>query len=123
VRRVLLWCLLGFVAAGCSGGTKHAKNAAPKASPCPLIASLDQTAASVAHANVADPQGFQRTLDAAVTKYVTTVQELRTVVPANLRPDLDRLEAAVHQYRFQDAVTMRASLDAYASNNCATTGS
>ncbi len=115
--------MLALVATACSSGSKHANNATAKDSPCPLIATLDNTAAAVAHANVADPQAFKHTLDAAVAKYVTTVQQLREVVPDNVKPDLDRLEAAVHQYRFEDAVSMRASLDAYASAHCTTTGS
>jgi hypothetical protein len=115
--------VLAILATACSSGSKHANTSGSKASPCPLIATLDSTAASVAHADVSDPQAFKRTLDDAVTKYVTTVQQLRAVVPADVKPDLDRLEAAVHQYRFQDAAGMRTSLDAYAASNCATTGS
>ena len=123
MRRPLVCCVLAFVATACSSGSQDANKPAAKASPCPLIATLDSTAAAVAHANVADPQAFKHTLDAAVAKYVTTVQELRQVVPDNVKPDLDRLEAAVHQYRFEDAASMRASLDAYASAHCTTTGS
>ena len=114
--------MLGCLAVvGCSSGSKHA--AAPataKTSPCGLIATLDDTAAKVAHADVSDPDAFTQTRNAAVNTYVTTVRELKAAMPGTYDDDLDRLEAAVHQYNFQDAVAPRAALDDYVAAHCGT---
>ncbi len=121
VRKRLACCISVCAVAwlgACSSGSGGDKQSTPKASPCPLVARLDETAASVARANVSDPDAFKRSLDKAVDQYVTTVRDLKRVTPEDLRPDLDRMEAAVHQYRFQDAATARASLDAFASTAC-----
>ena len=59
-----------------------------------------------------------KAFDAAVTKYVATVVQLKDVTPSSLHPDLDRLIAAVHQERFDDAADARASLDEYALSAC-----
>jgi hypothetical protein len=40
-----------------------------------------------------------------------------------LRGDVDRLVAAAQQYRFADALTARADLDAYSGAECGTTTS
>jgi hypothetical protein len=106
---------LGACSSGSSGGDKKS---APRESPCPLVARLDATAATVAHADVSDPAAFKVTLAAAVDRYVATVRALKRVTPQDLRADLDRMEAAVHQYRFQDAASARASLDAFAASMC-----
>jgi len=113
-------CVVACLGA-CSGNSAAGnRSTAPKASPCPLVAQLDQTAATVARADVSDPAAFQLTLAAAVDRYVATVRALQRVAPENLRPDLDRMEAAVHQYRFEDAASARASLDAFAASACGT---
>jgi hypothetical protein len=124
VRRGIASGLLVFVSmslGACSGGSGRDKTTAPKQSPCPLVARLDQTAATVARADVRDPDAFKRTLDDAVNRYVATVRELKRVTPAELKPELDRMEAAVHQYRFQDAATARASIDTYTATTCGRT--
>jgi hypothetical protein len=116
-------CVVACLAA-CSGSSGAGnQGTAPKQSPCPLVAQLDQTAATVARADVSDPAAFQLTLTAAVDRYVATVRALKRVAPQNLRPDLDRLEAAVHQYRFEDAASARASVDAFAASACGTRAS
>ncbi len=124
MRKGLLGCLSVCVLASlgaCSSSSGGARKTTPKASPCPLVARLDATAATVAHANVSDPAAFTSTLAAAVDRYVATVRELKRVTPEDLRADLDRMEAAVHQYRFQDAASARASLDAFAASTCGST--
>jgi hypothetical protein len=125
VRKGLESCILVCVVAclgACSGSSSRgSQKTAPKESPCPLVAQLDATAATVARANVSDPAAFQRTLAAAVDRYVATVRALKRVTPENLRSDLDRMEAAVHQYRFEDAASARASLDAFAASACGST--
>ena len=119
MRSLLAASLAGaLLVAGCSGGSGRAHKAEAKDSPCPLVAQLDQIAAQVGHTDVADPVAFERELGDAVTKYADTVRRLKAVVPTTLGPDLDRLEAAVHQYRFQDAAVARASLDEYAATEC-----
>jgi hypothetical protein len=125
VRKGLASCVSVCVVAclgGCSTGSSgDGQKTAPKESPCPLVARLDATAAKVARADVSDPGAFKQTLAAAVDRYVATVRALKRVTPDDLRADLDRMEAAVHQYRFEDAASARASLDAFAAGACGST--
>jgi hypothetical protein len=116
----VVW-VVAFGAAACSNDSGDDEASTPSASPCPLIEQLDTTAAKVARADVSDPDGFDRTLDDAVEKYVATVKELQEIVPSDMRPDLERMEAAVNQYRFGDAANARAALDTYAAAHCAPT--
>jgi hypothetical protein len=104
------------VIAGCSSG--GSKSGSGKNGACALVARLDDIASGVARADVSDPSGFKRTLDTAVTQYATTVHDLRPLVPDDVREDLDRVEASVKQYRFEDALTDRVALDAYAQTSC-----
>jgi hypothetical protein len=112
--------LLPLVIAGCSGGGARKTATGTLSSPCPLIATLDRTATEVARADVSDPAAFGKTLDDAAARYVSTVADLRKVTPASLGPDLERLVAAVQQYRFEDAAAARASLGAWAAPTCGT---
>lgn len=106
-----------LILAACSGSTAH--GTAPKKTPsCALVTRLDDIANNVAHADVSDPDGFNRQFKAAVDQYVTTVKELRAAAPANLDASLDRVAADVQQYRFADALADRADLDAYAKTAC-----
>jgi hypothetical protein len=114
-------CVVACLGACSSGSSRGDQKTAPKESPCPLVARLDATAATVAHADVSDPAAFKRTLAAAVDRYVVTVRALKRVTPEDLSADLDRMEAAVHQYRFEDAASARASLDAFAASACGST--
>jgi hypothetical protein len=110
---------LVFALAACSSGAKKSGGTSNgKPSACDLISQLDQTAALVAHADVSDPDAFAKMLNAAVAKYVATVERLKQVTPSTLQVDLDRIIAAVHQERFDDAATARASLDEYALTTC-----
>jgi hypothetical protein len=111
-------CVASYLGACSSGRSAVGQKTAPKESPCPLVSRLDATAATVAHADISDPAAFKLTLAAAVDRYVATVRELKRVTPDDLRADLDRMEAAVHQYRFEDAASARASLDAFAASAC-----
>ena len=106
-----------LVTGGCSGGSKKSGSAGKPAS-CALIAQLDTIVATVSHADISDPDAFNKTLNTAVTKYVDTVRQLKAVTPATLQSDLDRLTAAVDQERFSDATDARASLDEYALTAC-----
>ncbi len=110
---------LALAAAACSSGGGH--KATPKSSataPCPLFADLDRAVASVSAANVSDPVAFNETFDHAVQTYVDTLRRLHDAVPAELRDDVDRLEAAVDQRNFQDATAARVPLDAWAASHC-----
>ena len=109
-----------FVLSACSGGGRSSSAATPA---CPLFAKLVQTGDSVARADVADPVKFDATLRDAVTQYVRTARRLRAAVPARLQGDVDRLVAAAQQHRFEDALTARANLDAYAGAKCGSTTS
>ena len=106
-----------LAANGCSGGSKKSGPGGKPAS-CALIADLDTTVASVAKADVSDPDAFNATLNTAIKKYVATVRQLKAVTPASLQSDLDRLIAAVDQERFGDASDARAALDEYALTTC-----
>ncbi len=64
------------------------------------------------------PDEFKKTLDTAVHDYVANVRELRAVAPADLRGELERVEADVQQYRFDAALADRAALDSYAARTC-----
>lgn len=79
---------------------------------------LDDIVAGLPTTSVADPVGFKKSLDTAVDQYAETVRQLKATVPASMHADLDLVEASVKQYRFSDAVTHRASLDAYAQREC-----
>jgi hypothetical protein len=119
VRVAAVAAVLAALVAGCSGGGSD-DDAEPvnRASPCELVARLDTIAASVARIDVADPAESQKQIDAAIAEYVSTVRALRDVAPGDLQTDLDRVESAVQQSRFEDAAADRASLDAYAARNC-----
>ena len=119
-KRFAACLVVALAIAGCSGGTGAGKGATGggSAKACALIARLDETTASVARLDVSDPDAYKQGLDAAVTKYADTVRALKREVPHNLGPDLDRLEAAVHQYRFDDAAAAKQSLDTYAADKC-----
>lgn len=100
------------IAAGCGGGTGTA-------AACALLGRLDDAAAPVEAADVSDPDAFDAALDEAVSGYVAVLDELRAVLPGDLHRELDRLEAAVTQYRFEDAVDARLVLDEFADRECA----
>ena len=119
-KRFAACLVVALAIAGCSGGSGSSKGASSTGSgkACALIATLDETTASVAHLDVSNPDAYKQGLDAAVTKYADTVRQLKGEVPTDLGPDLDRLEAAVHQYRFDDAVAAKQSLDSYAADKC-----
>jgi hypothetical protein len=119
-KRFAACLVVALALAGCSGGSGAGKGAtgAGSAKACALITTLDETTASVARLDVSNPDAYRQGLDAAVTKYAETVHELKRDVPDNLGPDLDRLEAAVHQYRFDDAAAAKQSLDRYAADKC-----
>lgn len=116
VRAVPTLVVVAILLASCSGGGGGKKSAA--AAPCPLFQRLDEIVASVSHADVSDPEASKRTLDEGVQNYAAALQSLRNVVPVTLQGDVDRVEAAVHQYRFQDAAAARGALDAYAATTC-----
>jgi hypothetical protein len=107
---------LTFAAAACSSGGGSDRGSRTEI--CALVADLDDTAATVAGADVADPTAFQQTLDEAVDRYVDTVRDLRPLVPERLHDDLDRLEAAVEQYDFTDASSARRELDTDDATAC-----
>jgi hypothetical protein len=118
MARAVVTAVVGaaFALGACSGGG----NSVAATPACPLFAKLAQTGETVARADVADPVEFDATLHRAVTQYVRTARRLRNAVPGRLRGDVDRLVAAAQQYRFEDALTARVNLDAYAGAKCGT---
>jgi hypothetical protein len=106
--------------AGC-GVTGSKSSGSDHSAACAYVAKLDEIADGVGRADVHDPDAFKKTLDDAVQEYVTNVESLRAVAPAELRATLDRVESDVKQYRFSAAVTDRADLDAYAQHTCGLT--
>jgi hypothetical protein len=115
---VMLGALVGCSGASGSNGGGGAKLGERQVL-CPLVARLDRTGTDVARADVKDPGAFGSALRTAVKRYVATLDALRDVVPRNLRDDVERLRAAVEQYRFGDGVEPHAALDAYATPICA----
>jgi hypothetical protein len=108
-------------AAGCNGGSGGAAVAGVGSGTeamCALMARLDETGKTVASADVQDPARFSRALAGAVKQYTEITRDLRRVVPDDLRDDVERLQAAVEQYRFNDAVDDHAALEAYATREC-----
>jgi hypothetical protein len=108
------------LAAQCSGGGGGGPGALGSSSEvaCTLIGRLAETAQVVEKADISDPEAFQSALDDAVAQYVATIDDLRSAVPEHLRDDLDRLQAAIEQYDFEDALAARAPLDEYAKAEC-----
>src|SRR3954470_20340253 len=90
VRSAVVAGLLVLVLAACSGSSRSNSKQGGSSGPaaCTLITKLDETAASVASADVSDPAAFQRTLAAAGNEYVTTVRRLKPLVPAGVQADL-----------------------------------
>lgn len=112
---------VALTAAGCSsggGGASVAGVGSGTHAVCALMTRLDETGKTVARADVHDPARFERALDGAVKQYTEITRELRRVVPSDLRDDVERLQAAVEQYRFNDAVDDHAALEAYATREC-----
>jgi hypothetical protein len=122
LRRLLpyLVALFAPVVIGACSASGIQKQAA-KASACPLIGDLDRITSDVQQADVGDPVKFKVALDNAVTRYVGTIARLKKVAPAGLNDDLDKVAAAVQQYRFEEAASDRASLDAFAADQCGRT--
>jgi hypothetical protein len=118
VRFAAATVLIATLLAGCTGGGSDGSEPTNRASPCELVARLDMIAAGVARIDISDPAESQKQIDAAIAEYVSTVRALRGVAPDDMKADLDRVESAVQQSRFEDAATDRASLDVYAARNC-----
>jgi hypothetical protein len=105
--------------AACSSGDSNSSSLrGDTQAVCTLVERLDRTGEDVAAANVEDPEVFGDTLDSAVEAYTDILDDLHDVVPTDLRDDVERLNAAVEQYRFNDGVEPHAAIDAYASRSC-----
>ena len=114
---------MGAVAlAACSGGGGDDLDPfeGPNAA-CPLLARMADTATAVEQADISDPAAFDEILEAAVMEYTAILDDLRDTVPDELDDTLDRLEAAMEQYDFDEALRVRAPLDAYAEAECTVT--
>ena len=107
--------VLALALAGCAGGSADAVGASKA---CPLLADLARTGQAVARADVSDPAAFDHTIRDATTEYVRTARKLHDAVPPALRPDVERMIAAVERHRFADANGARARIDAYAHAVC-----
>ena len=107
---------LGLVVGACSTG--GASSGSSKDEVCALVARLDDTASTVAKADVSDPTRFEKTMDAAAKDYVDTVRALRRLVPDRVHGDLDRLEAAVDQRDFGEALDARRALESDDATAC-----
>ena len=107
--------VLALALGGCAGGSADAVGASKA---CPLLADLAETGQTVARADVSDPAAFDHTIRDATTEYVRTARKLRDAVPPALRPEVERMIAAVERHRFADANGARARIDAYARAAC-----
>jgi hypothetical protein len=121
LKRSVAWCFVLLLAAcsGTSGGGSD--DGLGNKDACPLLESLDATVAKVAALDPADPGAFDRGMEEAINTYADTIAELQKIVPDDLVPDLERIEAAVRQERFDDAVEERTKLDEYAQTTCGRT--
>jgi hypothetical protein len=124
VQGVALLMAGAFAVAGCSGsGNGSAADAAAVSHPdrsaaCALVKKLNATGTIVARADVKDPARFDAAMHKAVRQYTDTLDALRRVVPKPLVANVDRLHAAVDQYRFNDGIEDHVALDDFASRNC-----
>jgi hypothetical protein len=125
VRVVRKAATLGFTAAAllgaaqcASGGSGGGTGGGGADAACTVIARLADSVALVDGADVADPERFEKALDDAVADYVLKIEKLRELTPDELHDDLDRLQAAVEQYDFDEALAARAPLDDYAASEC-----
>jgi hypothetical protein len=110
--------LAGLV--GCDrGGGSNNRVATPDRTVCALLERLDRTGEAVAAVDARDPTAFDEALANAVQEYTEVLDELREAVPSELRDDVERLRAAVEQYRFTDGVDARAALAAHGDAACA----
>ena len=117
--RAVLVSIVALGLASCSsGGGAGSGLRGDTQAVCTLVERLDRTGEDVAAADVDDPEAFGDALDTAVEEYTDILDDLRDVVPSDLRDDVERLNAAVEQYRFTDGVEPHAALDAYASRSC-----
>jgi hypothetical protein len=119
VRVVLVFATVVAVSACSGGGGASGDSDLRTKAVCGLMVRLAESAEPVEEVDVADPARFETALDEAVGQYVATVDELRELVPDELDDDLDQLEAAASQYRFEDALAARIALDEYAQATCA----
>ena len=109
----------GALGAGCSsGGSDDVDPLAGPNGACPLLTRMADTATQVEQADLSDPEAFDEVLEAAVIEYTATLDDLRDSLPDDLDDTLDRLEAAMEQYDFDEALRVRAPLDAYAEAEC-----
>ena len=105
-----------------TGCASHHNASRSQSSPaCPLLAQLASTGLTVAHANVSDPDAFERTLRAAVASYLRTAQRLQTAVPERLRADVEHMILAIRTDHFSDAKGARSQIDAYERSTCRST--
>ncbi|MCU1428926.1 MAG: hypothetical protein JWL83_2926 [Actinomycetia bacterium] len=113
----LLFALFGALTACSGSGNKAASHPNARVA-CVLLRSLDKDGQLVAGADVKDPAAFNGAMSTAVKRYAATLDELRPVVPRNLQPNVDRLHAAVEQYRFGDGIDDHAALSTYRTRAC-----
>lgn len=109
---------LGVALSACAGGGGGPGEGGSARDLCALYDRLGETATQVEQADVSDPERFEASLQSAVDQYVASVEDLREVAPDELHEDLDRLGAAAAQFRFDDALDARVSLDEYAAERC-----
>lgn len=118
MRRHLAVVSLLVTAYGCTGDGGGVLGSGNDDATCRLVERLAATAQTVEQADISDPDAFEAALDVAVLEYSATVDDLLDVAPKSLRDDLERMKAAVEQYRFEDAITARAALDDYTARAC-----
>jgi hypothetical protein len=126
---LLAACLFaGGALAACSGGGGDATSGSTgggtgPAATCAALDDLAGTAQAMEQADVTDPEAFERTLERSVEQYTERLDALRDVAPESLQRAIDRVERAVDKHDFPAALTARAPLDAYATNECGPTAS
>ena len=104
--------------AACSAGGSGLSADAQRANACALIARLPASADALTNSGVADPDAFQRELDAAVLQYSGTLRALESTVPSSLADDVARVRRRVNADDFTGALAARAPIDRWARANC-----
>lgn len=100
--------------AGCGGGGGRSE----RGSFCERLGAADEAAFRFSALDPADPGAYATARDEAVAAYLERLSQLRKEAPSSLRPDIGRMETAVRESRYEDAVTARGPIDTYAQKEC-----
>ncbi len=108
-------CSTGGSSGGDLGGIKQPANNRVL---CGLIASLPDAGSALQTADVRDPAKFTQALNAAVTAYVATLDDIAGRVDNSLKTTVADVRRLVLAHRFADAIDARIQLDTWIADHC-----